>query len=37
MDLKVIPEDIDDMLDKIYMVLEDHDFFNEIKPIWYRY
>ncbi len=34
--LKVIPEDINEMLNKIYMFLEDHNYFNKIKPSWYK-
>ncbi|GIO40779.1 aminoglycoside phosphotransferase family protein [Paenibacillus apis] len=33
--LKVTPETMDQMLDKIYTFLEDHDYFNRIKPNWY--
>lgn len=33
--LKVVPETMDEMLDKIYTFLEDHDNFNQIKPSWY--
>lgn len=34
--LKTIPNEIDDMLDKVYRFLEDHDYFNRIKPKWYQ-
>lgn len=30
------PEDMDNALDKIYMFLDDHDYFNEIEPKWYK-
>ncbi|KGA96724.1 aminoglycoside phosphotransferase [Alkalihalobacillus alcalophilus ATCC 27647 = CGMCC 1.3604] len=33
--LETIPENLDDMLDKVYTFLEDHDYFSEIKPKWY--
>ena len=34
--LKTIPNEIDDMLEKVYRYLEDHDYFNRIKPKWYQ-
>ncbi|KAB8138015.1 aminoglycoside phosphotransferase family protein [Gracilibacillus oryzae] len=34
--LKDIPDDINDMMDKVYTFLEDHDYFNKLKPAWYR-
>ena len=34
--IKTIPNEIDDMLDKVYRFLEDHDYFNRIKPKWYQ-
>ncbi|WP_229106804.1 aminoglycoside phosphotransferase family protein [Paenibacillus sp. 1001270B_150601_E10] len=33
--LKAAPETMDHMLDNIYTSLEDHDYFNQIKPKWY--
>ena len=33
--LKVKPEELDQMLDKINTVLKDHDYFEKLKPIWY--
>lgn len=33
--LKTIPENINDMLDKVYMFLEDHDYFSRLTPKWY--
>lgn len=34
--LKVIPNELDDMLAKVYRYLGDHDYFNRIKPKWYQ-
>ncbi|MBB4826425.1 aminoglycoside phosphotransferase (APT) family kinase protein [Sporosarcina luteola] len=34
--LKTIPNDMNDMLDKIYTYLDDHDYFGSIKPKWYQ-
>ncbi|MFZ4451758.1 aminoglycoside phosphotransferase family protein [Salibacterium aidingense] len=34
--LKTIPSDINEMLDKVYMYLEDHDYFSRLKPKWYK-
>lgn len=34
--VKTIPEQLDDMLNKIYTFLEDHDYFERIKPKWYE-
>ncbi len=34
--LKTIPENLDQMLDKVYTFLEDHNYFEEIVPKWYR-
>ncbi|BAC12234.1 aminoglycoside phosphotransferase family protein [Oceanobacillus iheyensis] len=34
--LKTIPDNLDDMLDKVYTFLEDHNYFDEIVPKWYR-
>ncbi|MDQ0227715.1 aminoglycoside phosphotransferase family protein [Metabacillus niabensis] len=33
--LKTIPTNMNEMLDKVYMFLEDHDYFSRIKPKWY--
>ncbi|QFF98967.1 aminoglycoside phosphotransferase family protein [Psychrobacillus glaciei] len=33
--LKTIPDDMNKMLDKVYMFLEDHDYFSKLKPKWY--
>jgi hypothetical protein len=33
--LKLMPESMDDMLEKIYRILDDHDHFDRIKPKWY--
>lgn len=33
--LKTIPDSLNDMLDKVYIFLEDHDYFSELKPKWY--
>ncbi|WP_391122247.1 aminoglycoside phosphotransferase family protein [Psychrobacillus sp. L3] len=33
--LKTIPNDMNNMLDKMYMFLEDHDYFSKLKPKWY--
>ena len=34
--LKVKPEELDQMLDKINTVLKDHDYFEKLKPVWYE-
>ncbi|WP_096185761.1 aminoglycoside phosphotransferase family protein [Evansella halocellulosilytica] len=34
--LKTIPDNMNDMLDKVYMFLEDHDYFSKLKPKWYK-
>lgn len=34
--LNTFPEDMDNVLDKIYTFLEDHDYFTDIKPKWYK-
>lgn len=34
--LKVTPGSMDEMLDKIYTFLEDHDYFERMKPKWYQ-
>lgn len=34
--LKTIPNNINEMLDKVYMFLEDHDYFSRLKPKWYQ-
>lgn len=34
--LKVKPDELDQMLNKLYRVLEDHDYFTSIKPRWYH-
>ncbi|WP_163580536.1 aminoglycoside phosphotransferase family protein [Gracilibacillus saliphilus] len=34
--LKTIPDDINKMLDKVYMFLEDHDYFDRLIPRWYQ-
>ncbi|MBM7578163.1 aminoglycoside phosphotransferase family protein [Jeotgalibacillus terrae] len=33
--LKTVPDNLNDMLDKVYTFLEDHDYFSELKPKWY--
>ncbi|WP_142829623.1 aminoglycoside phosphotransferase family protein [Planococcus soli] len=33
--LNTFPEDIDNALDKIYLFLDDHDYFSQWKPKWY--
>ncbi|RDW17317.1 aminoglycoside phosphotransferase family protein [Oceanobacillus chungangensis] len=33
--LKTIPDNINDMLGKVYTFLEDHDYFSQLKPKWY--
>ncbi|QKS70300.1 aminoglycoside phosphotransferase family protein [Paenalkalicoccus suaedae] len=33
--LKVIPDSLDEMLDKVYTYLDDHDYFRRITPKWY--
>jgi hypothetical protein len=33
--LKLMPEAMDDMLEKIYRLLDDHDYFGRIKPKWF--
>ncbi|MFF2752897.1 aminoglycoside phosphotransferase family protein [Psychrobacillus sp. NPDC058041] len=33
--LKTIPDDMNNMLEKVYMFLEDHDYFSKLKPKWY--
>lgn len=33
--LKTIPDDMNNMLEKVYMFLEDHDYFSKLKPEWY--
>ncbi|GIN58270.1 aminoglycoside phosphotransferase [Lederbergia ruris] len=35
--IKTIPDNIDDMLDRVYMFLEDHDYFSKVKPKWYTF
>lgn len=34
--LNTIPNDMNEMLDKVYTFLEDHDYFSRIKPKWYQ-
>lgn len=34
--LNTFPEDMDNALDKIYTFLDDHDYFIDIKPKWYK-
>lgn len=34
--LKTIPEDMDSMLEKINIFLDDHQYFNNVKPSWYK-
>ncbi|RDW18222.1 aminoglycoside phosphotransferase [Oceanobacillus arenosus] len=34
--LKAIPDNMDDMLDKVYLFLDDHDYFERLKPKWYK-
>jgi aminoglycoside phosphotransferase (APT) family kinase protein len=33
--LRTIPDNIEEMLDKVYTFLEDHDYFHKLKPVWY--
>lgn len=33
--LKTFPDNLNDMLGKVYTFLEDHDYFSEVKPKWY--
>lgn len=33
--LNTFPRDMDNALDKIYMFLDDHDYFSKVKPKWY--
>lgn len=33
--LRVMPAEMDAMLDKVYTFLEDHDYFNRLQPKWY--
>ncbi|WP_370875084.1 aminoglycoside phosphotransferase family protein [Metabacillus malikii] len=35
--LKAIPDKLDEMLDKLSIYLEDHDYFNSVKPKWYQH
>lgn len=34
--LKVVPKDMDNMLNKIRIILEDHEYFTNVKPRWYK-
>lgn len=34
--LRTIPNNMNEMLDKVYMYLEDHDYFSRLKPKWYQ-
>ncbi|WP_332645339.1 aminoglycoside phosphotransferase family protein [Lysinibacillus sp. 54212] len=34
--LKVVPDDIENMLEKIDRILKDHDYFNRAQPSWYE-
>jgi aminoglycoside phosphotransferase (APT) family kinase protein len=34
--LKTIPNNMNEMLEKVYMYLEDHDYFSRLKPKWYK-
>lgn len=34
--LKAIPNNMNEMLDKVYMYLEDHDYFDRLKPKWFK-
>lgn len=34
--LKTIPNNMNEMLDKVYMYLDDHDYFSRLKPKWYQ-
>lgn len=34
--LKVVPKDMDNMLNKIRVILEDHEYFTNVKPRWYN-
>lgn len=34
--LKAIPNNMNEMLDKVYMYLEDHDYFDRLKPKWFE-
>ncbi|MBS4192113.1 phosphotransferase [Bacillus sp. FJAT-49705] len=33
---KVVPEKLDEMIDRLYCILEDHKYFENIKPSWYK-
>lgn len=33
--IKAIPDQVDDMLEKVYTFLDDHDYFEKLKPNWY--
>lgn len=34
--LKTVPNNMNEMLEKVYMYLEDHDYFSRLKPKWYQ-
>ncbi|MFA9559505.1 aminoglycoside phosphotransferase family protein [Evansella sp. AB-rgal1] len=34
--IRTIPNNLNEMLDKVYMFLEDHDYFTRVKPKWYQ-
>ncbi|MGE7688483.1 aminoglycoside phosphotransferase family protein [Lysinibacillus sp. NPDC097214] len=34
--LKTIPEDMDNMVNRIHIFLEDHQYFTNVKPCWYK-
>ncbi|MBP2077274.1 aminoglycoside phosphotransferase family protein [Oceanobacillus polygoni] len=34
--LNTIPNNMNEMLDKVYMYLEDHEYFSRLKPKWYQ-
>ncbi|WP_449620071.1 aminoglycoside phosphotransferase family protein [Robertmurraya sp. Marseille-Q9965] len=34
--LKTVPNNMNEMLEKVYMCLEDHDYFSRLKPKWYQ-
>jgi aminoglycoside phosphotransferase (APT) family kinase protein len=33
--IRTIPDNIEEMLDKVYTFLEDHEYFRKLKPVWY--
>lgn len=35
--LRVTPDKIDEMLERLYLVLEDHNYFERAEPIWFQH